>query len=257
MADQQNIDDAVSVLLDNLPKPVRDFVLSKERDAMILRLSQKHNLHADQAGEFERAVLHMLLGVSSPEEFVQTMKDGGIPQPTIDAITTDVNEMIFKPLQDAERKLADAPRAPAPKAPEPTPAPVVEVAPTPQPYAQPPQYPQQQAYMPPMPAPQQQTYWVPVSITAVPQPYMTTQAPYPYAQPSPAAPMPEPAPAPAPEPAPEPPKPEVHEAPAPERSVQPPPPVWTPPPPPNLPTAPSTDIPLKKEYGADPYREPV
>ena len=254
---RSDVSSAVATLVRELPKPVQDFVLGEERDQIILSLSKKHNLHVDQAGDFERAILHMLLGVASPDDFVQELRNTGIPQTNIDAITVDVNEQIFKPLRRRERELgavsATPPKAEPPFKRNPTQASesdrgmrtmeadmtkatsVAQETPV---------------YQPPYnPASQTQTYWVPVSITATPQPYMSTEPPPMYAQPVQAPPPTPPPPV---------------ETPRAKEPVPPPPPVqpvlerdWEPPPPPNLPTAEPASTPIRKEYGADPYREPI
>lgn len=248
-AQPSQVASAIATLIANLPAPVREFVNSPERDQISLELTQKYGLHIDQAGEFERAYLRMLLGVDSPDEFTLSLRQAGIPEATITSLTADVNEMVFKPLRKKEQELSErkVPPAPQPKrASEP-----IREAPVPQPAPPPPPAPPQPqpVYMPPVQGTQQQTYWVPVSITAVPQPYMTTQPPVQYQMPQ-AQPVQEPPPAPPPPP----PAPE----PVPQVAPQvPPPPVWEPQPPPNLPTGDISSSPLKKDYVADPYREPI
>lgn len=238
---QNEVSDALAEVLVNLPEPVRNFVVSSERDRVSLSLTQKYQLHADQAGEFDRAYIQMLLGVVSPEEFANALRRTGIPETSVAGLTNDINEMVFKPLRQKEREMSE--RKPEPR-PVPPPPPKREVVPLPPPAPPAPEPVQQPVYTPPMQGAQQQTYWVPVSITAVPQPYITTQPPPQYQ-----APQPPPAPPPPP-PAPEPPPPPKRE------EVVPPPPVWEPAPPPNLPTG-DGPSPLTKEYAADPYREPI
>ncbi len=123
-----SFDDKVAFLEGELPKPVQDFLHSPERDAVSLRLSQKYGLHADQAGIFEKAYLYMLLGVNSPDEFVQDLKDGGLAPDTINGLTNDVNEQVFKRLREQERTSVQSTpvRAPAPAA-----VPAMQVLPTP------------------------------------------------------------------------------------------------------------------------------
>lgn len=222
--------DAVASVLLGLPEPVREFVMGPERDRVALALMQKYGLHADQGGEFERAYIQMLLGVKSPDEFRDALRAAGIPETSISGLTTDVNEMVFKPLRQIEREMSEQEPEPVSPPPPPPPAPVRREAVPPVPQPQP-------VYAPP-PGAQQQTYWVPVSITAVPQPYITTQPPVQYQAPA-VPPPPPPPPPPAPTP-----------APAPQMEM-------TPPPPPNLPTMESDRSPLTKDYAADPYREPI
>ena len=133
-----DINEAVATLLRELPKPVQDFVTGPERARVALSLSQKYKLHADQAGEFEHAFMFMLLGVSSPEEFVNSLTRAGILPETVRGLITDVNEQVFVPLRKAEQGSVPASTvpvsAPAPLAPvQPVPAPTLAPAPIPVP----------------------------------------------------------------------------------------------------------------------------
>ncbi|HEV7121451.1 MAG TPA: hypothetical protein VGN56_01335 [Candidatus Paceibacterota bacterium] len=107
----------VQMLMSVLPKPVQDFLHSPERDTVAQELSAKYALHVDQAGVFERSYLYMLLGVFTPDEFVQELRDARIPEESIRGLTIDVNERVFKRLQGAERN-------PPPAAPAPIPPPI-------------------------------------------------------------------------------------------------------------------------------------
>ena len=250
--DELDLEQSIEILLSRVPTPVRDYVLHN-LSGEVRTLMEKYQLHLDQAGVLQKELLLMLLGQEEPAEFMKELSAAGIPSETVQSLMADINDNVFKPLRQKEQEAAMTP-PPAPKPPkveEPVaaPAPMARTmesdirATAPPPETLPP-YPQ-------MPTgPQTQTYWVPVSITAVPQPYMTQQPPS-FA----AAPPPTPTPPSIPEPS----KVEEHVAPPPAPTPPPPAPrAWEPPPPPpNLPTIEKSDIPIKKEYGADPYREPV
>ncbi len=162
-----SVTEAVAALLSELPKPVQDFVTGPERARIALSLSQKYNLHADQAGEFEHAYMFMLLGVSSPEEFVDSLTKAGIPAENVRGLAKDVNEQVFVPLRRAEQGarqsapkpetlLSDRePQALLPGSGEPVPVSVARTARTPQipppslvppPYFASPQMPTQMLY---------------------------------------------------------------------------------------------------------------
>lgn len=283
---EMDINEAVATLLRELPKPVQDFVTGPERARVALSLSQKYNLHADQAGEFEHAFMFMLLGVSSPEEFVDSLTRAGILPETVRKLVTDVNEQVFVPLRKAEQgstpALAPA-AAPVPTAPRPAPVsvppapilpgstepvpqamafPQTQAMPQPQAFPQQASYPYAQAPMPPqMMYPAPPAYGMPYGAPVYMWPQQPVPAPYPYAQaPMPpqypypqqmAAPYQQVTPVPEPTPIPAPPV----KAPAVEN------PRPAPPPPPPVVARPvftpqSTPTPLQKDYGADPYREP-
>ncbi|HEY0011046.1 MAG TPA: hypothetical protein VGB97_04040 [Candidatus Paceibacterota bacterium] len=115
-----SISDQVELLMEELPPAIQNFLRSPERDAVSLRLSQKHSLHADAAGAFERAYIFMLLGVYSPDEFVGALREGGIDDATIRSLTADVNDQVFKKLRDEERvgpATPEPPRRPSPAVP--------------------------------------------------------------------------------------------------------------------------------------------
>jgi len=102
-----SLDEQMAVLMTELPEPIQRFLQSPERDAVSLRLTQKHGLHADVAATFERAYLYMLLGVYTPDEFVHELRKGGVDDTTIRGLATDVNEQVFKRLREQEKQSSD------------------------------------------------------------------------------------------------------------------------------------------------------
>lgn len=263
----ENVTGALSVLMGGLPKPVQEFLLSDERSAVARDLSNKYGLHVDQAGEFEQAYLHMLLGIATPEDFVSSLKKAGVSQETINGLATDVNTRVFMRLREAERlgtPLADtspapnkpaplpppaldyqpaavptlpgspvpAPMPPAPVATAPSTAPViaaVEPTPVPQPIAP------QQHFVHTMPNTQQQQGWHPAAAVHIFVP--THGAPMQASAPVPQAP--------------------VQEAPTYNASYSEPAPVQAPVVPTQTMYVNPEPPPVRKEYVADPYREPV
>jgi len=106
-----SFEEKIALLEEELPEAIRNFLQSPERDKVSQQLSSKYRLHADQAGAFERAYLYMLLGVNTPEDFVQDLKDAGLPPDTVRGLTTDVNEQVFKRLQQQELHSSEVPVA--------------------------------------------------------------------------------------------------------------------------------------------------
>lgn len=296
---QLTTDEQVAILIDDLPHPIQRFLKSPERDTVSLQLTKKYGLHADDAGAFERAYIYMLLGIFTPDEFVQELRESGLDDATIRGLAADVNEQVFKKLRTEERGEVPAPaayrsEAPAPQVPPihvgeraaipanlpgqgihpqwtqpssiaPTPLPASPTTPVPDAHVateaspalqNPPQIPAQPSVGPATPP----TPSVSVPIYSQPPP---TAPEYPRARtmagdmelasqgPKADAPTPPPPPPPIPT-QPEPP----HAQPAP------PPPAWQPPP--TAPVRPTpidrpsaSDTPITKEYGNDPYREPI
>ena len=122
------LEDSIATLLSGLPGPVQDFVLGPDRPRIAIELSKKYNLHVDQAGALEQAFMYMLLGVSSPEEFVDSLTKANIPAESVRGLAQDVNEQVFLPLRKAEQagapvatRTAPAPQAILPGSTEPVP----------------------------------------------------------------------------------------------------------------------------------------
>lgn len=278
--EEANLEDQVAILMHDLPAPVQAFLRSPERDTVSLDLSRKYNLHADQAGEFSTSYLYMLLGVYTPEEFVQELRAAGIPEASIQGLAQDVNERVFKRLQSAERVSTPPaiPTAPPPRpvppppaifaAPVPPPAPPMPPVPMPAPPVAP--HPAvrtmaqdmqlaKEGGFPPHPQAPQPVSWMPSTQART---FQTSSVPSTGAPLMPTPPIPPPVPpmhaVPPPLPVP----------PVPPAPPIPPMPRPMPPAPPNLPGqvptppvhAPSSGVsfnppPIVKEYSVDPYRE--
>ncbi len=244
-----DINAAVSSLMDELPVPVQEFLKSNERDQVVRELSAKYSLHVDQAGEFERAFLFMLLGISKPEEFVSNLRTTGLTEDVIGGLATDVNTRVFIPLREKEReasRVQPLQAQPAKPAPLPPPALAYEpAAPT----------------LPGSPVPAPMPPSVPVMVQPAPQQHIVhtmTDAQNPQgwhpaaavhifvpSHGAPAQAIHQPVAAPAMTPSVP-----VQTAPTPEPYVPPAPVV--------VPSAQITsETPLKKDYAADPYRESI
>lgn len=252
--EQMPLEEAVEILMERLPVPVQNFLKGEERNKVIYEISQKYRLHTDQAGDFERAALFMLLGIFSPEEFLANLRESGIPEQVAQGLAREVNEKIFIPLRKAEQSTPTAEATP-------TPAPIATNTATqtpPEPpiqqnqYREPlppqgwnPQYPPQ-GFQPTFYGGQAQTYWIPVSISPIQHP----MAPFPQYRET----------APIPTPDVQAPPPTIREAPQVKEEYT---ERYTPEPITPMPDIPQNDspvppppTPLKKEYNADPYREP-
>lgn len=128
MNPEEDISDAVASVMKDLPKPVQDFLISDERSVVARELSSKYSLHADQASEFERAYIFMLLGIATPEEFVAALSQTGLTQDVINGLAADVNTRVFMRLRDKERA-ATTEQPAASSRPEPLPPPALDYQP--------------------------------------------------------------------------------------------------------------------------------
>jgi hypothetical protein len=98
-----SVQEKISILIEDLPDPIKRFVQSSERDTISLKLSQKYNLHVDEAGTFDQAYIFMLLGIYTPDEFVTELRNANLNSDTIRGLTNDVNDMVFKKLREEEQ----------------------------------------------------------------------------------------------------------------------------------------------------------
>jgi hypothetical protein len=114
---ESTLEEDMAAVMAELPAPVRNFLSSPERDRTIRDLTGKYQLHVDQGGVFAKSFLLMLLGISSPDEFVASLRDAGIAEAVVAGLTADINERVFTKLRAQEMNssvsLADAPTAPA------------------------------------------------------------------------------------------------------------------------------------------------
>ena len=124
MDEQLTLESSIELLLTQVPGPVRIFVLN-ELDSTTSALMTKHQLHVDHGGVLERELLLMLLGQSTPDEFVKALTGAGIEEGVVRNIVSDVNKDIFMRLREEERKEVSAPVKPAAAAvPNRTPVPI-------------------------------------------------------------------------------------------------------------------------------------
>ena len=151
---------------------------------VITDIKAKYRLHVDLAGNIEREIGYLMLGLVSPAEFFGTLMLSGTDEQTARGIMEEVNERIFMPLK---RQIMESGRGPAPvQSYAQTAAPI----PAKEPVVAPPAL----EYVPPAPT-------LPGSPEPAPMPAPAPAAPTPAPEPAPQpAPPPQPMPSPAPTP---------------------------------------------------------
>jgi hypothetical protein len=248
------LDQAVKEVLSTLPPAVRVYLTSGKYSAVAQQLMQNYSLHADQAMLLERELILLITGSETPVEFgMSLIEEGQIPEDTVRSIMTDLNKMVFMPLQEQmKNSMPSAPsQSTAPKPAPPPPAYKPAVPPVPQAIPRPASpAPSAQPVQRPVPAPpanlpgqggfdhmledREEPH---INVGAAPMPAsrpMPQMPPPPISQPQQfQAPMPPARPAPPPAP----------------------PPISRPAAAPPTPTPPTTP-PATKPYATDPYREP-
>jgi hypothetical protein len=224
--------DQIREAFQKLPRPVRAYLVSTKLYDLAQDFGKKYGLHVDTLGALSQSVTNMLLGFLTPAQFQAELHGIGIPDAAAASIISDLNEKVFKPLQEEMRS---APTEEADEEePAPEPAPVFRPAPsTPQISSAP---------APLMPPP---SVTLPGTGTPVPPPIAPPPSPAPAPRP-PAVPEPVPPPPPA--------TPQIPQSTSPGHRPQADRTPWTPPAPKPAPGKDALHNVLK-EYGVDPYRE--
>lgn len=212
------------------PEPIQEAFSSELTADVVSDIKAKFRLHIDVAGNLGRELGYLMLGLINPAEFFGGLMLAGTDEATAKGIMEEINSRIFIPLK---QQVSGAGRVPAPPPVTYAEAPVVE---------------EKTAPMVPPPA----LDYEPARAATLPG----SSEPVPTVAPSIPTPVQQPA-MPAPQ--------EVHtmmsdmlaakQAPVPAAAVSAQPTTPTAPPAPA--PAPSRSNPIAKDYGVDPYREPV
>lgn len=184
-ASEIDLDEAIGAALQTLPQPVRAFLTGNERDAIARELTAKYSLRVDQAGEFERVLILMLLGIISPEEFTEMLGDVGLAPNTISELAAEVNNRIFIPLRLAQTKEQHYQTTSGPQKPPVIPPPAIAYNPAPTLPGSPMPAPMPRAVEPIPPNPQTplpptQPWTQPASAQETVQPFVPNQPMPPY-----------------------------------------------------------------------------
>lgn len=104
---QQDItfDEGLKEVVQSLPPIIRAYLSEKKYIPIMKGLMGRYGLHVDQGGIFEREMVLLLMGVETPEEFARSLQEEAqIPEDVVDNIVADIDEQIFFPLWEEERK---------------------------------------------------------------------------------------------------------------------------------------------------------
>ncbi len=83
---------------------MRSFVASPELNDVVEQVGAKYSLHVDTLGLLSSALTEMLVGLTNPMQFSQQLKSVGVPEAQVALIVNDLNEQVFKPLQEKFRE---------------------------------------------------------------------------------------------------------------------------------------------------------
>ena len=105
---EPTLEDSIKQVMQILPPVIRDYLAQGKYTAVVQSLSARYGLRLDQVGVIEREVMLLLMGIESPDEFMQALaEDAKLDRQTIESIARDVNEMIFVPLRAQEEQAAE------------------------------------------------------------------------------------------------------------------------------------------------------
>jgi hypothetical protein len=93
------------------PTHIRKFIDSGKLEAFVRELQVSAGLHVDQADVVARELLMMILGIEDPNTFISTLQNElGLEPSKLDRIVADINNKIFIPLRrETEAALASVP----------------------------------------------------------------------------------------------------------------------------------------------------
>lgn len=98
-------DQDLSMIVSQLPPPVRAFFVSGKVEIVAKNLIQKYQLRIDQGSVIDREIILLLLGLKTPVDFSKTVAaETLLNKETISNIMEDINTQIFIPLREEERK---------------------------------------------------------------------------------------------------------------------------------------------------------
>ena len=139
---QNNLEENITEVIRMLPPAIHDYVTQGNYTVVAQHLMKKYGLRIDQGGILEREILLLLIGIDTPDEFTQALvEEAKIEEQVVGSIIQDMNDQVFVPLREAERKNGTLPQEQnsASTSPHPvTPPPAAPVSPLPIRMAMPP-----------------------------------------------------------------------------------------------------------------------
>ena len=119
MDEPTDITAKVAARLKELPKVVRDAILSADVEAHMRELADHHKLHFDQWTSLENEVMFTLLGFEPVQELPANIeREVGVPHDIAVALAEDISRIVFVPIRAAlEQGLEAQGEAPAPASP--------------------------------------------------------------------------------------------------------------------------------------------
>lgn len=122
------LEESVKQVMQTLPPFIREYLSEGKYTPVAQSLMAKYKLRIDQGGVLERELMLLLMGIETPDNFVQALiNEARLDQQVVNGIVTDVNDQVFTPLRKQEEvQTKQAGMQPTPK---PAPKPVVPMPP--------------------------------------------------------------------------------------------------------------------------------
>ena len=87
------------------PRLIKNIVDSGQTVSTIVEIGKKHNLvHVDVFGKLAKINSYLLLGLTTPEEFLEELVTSGVSDKDAREIVNEINQKIFVPLREEMRK---------------------------------------------------------------------------------------------------------------------------------------------------------
>ncbi|MBU6321462.1 hypothetical protein KGO04_02895, partial [Patescibacteria group bacterium] len=103
----QALEASIKEIMPTLPPTVRAYLGSGKYSQVAQGLMRQYGLHVDQGGVLERELMLLIMGLSTPAEFVEHLQNEAyIPADVTRAITDAVNQQVFIPMRDEMRGAA-------------------------------------------------------------------------------------------------------------------------------------------------------
>ncbi len=112
---QKNIEERMA----ELPEDVRAAILASDFEEKIRTISQKNNLHIDQAALLGDLAMLVMLGFASGEAFEANLATSlRIPAAQATTIATDINTQLFMSIRESMKNFANTKEPPTPLVPK-------------------------------------------------------------------------------------------------------------------------------------------
>jgi len=99
-------DEQIKAMYENLPEDLKDAIFSVDMTEIIKKIGEKHGLHIDKIGELGNETGMVMLGVTSPKDFIPNLsKRIGGDKENLRKIAEEVNAQIFRRVRESLKEI--------------------------------------------------------------------------------------------------------------------------------------------------------